>query len=162
MHSGRYGVSPADPACGQRCWERGTHRARAAQGGRLGTHPAPLGQTPPQRGSQHCPGTAPSLTPRVSPGLQGQAEMGCPQLGCAELLARKLLNQAQDLAARPTDPTAPALQSPQRKGWRRDRQGEDDGQGKGRTPLCSPSTVPCVVPTAQPHCYAWAPLPHPH
>ena len=110
--AGVMGVRSADLACGQCCWGRGTQRTRAVWGGGLRTHPAPLGPTLSQRGSQRCPGTAPSLTPRVSNGMQGQEERGCPQLGWAELVGRKLHSWAQDLAALPTDPMIPAPQGP--------------------------------------------------
>ena len=135
--AGVMGVRSADPAWAQCCWGQGTHRARAAWGGGLRTQPAPLGQTPSHRGSQSCPGTAPSLTPQVSGGTQGQAERGCPCLGRAELVGRKLLSHAHHLAALPTHPTAPQLQGP----WARGLQGGSLGWGPGQRALqmCPPS-----------------------
>lgn len=126
--AGVRGVRSADPACAQCCWGRGTHRATAARGRGLRTHPAALGQSPSPRACQSCPGTAPSLTPQVSPRVQGQAERGCPQMGRAEQVGRKLLSWAQDMGAPHTDPTAPQPHEP----WVRGLQGSTLGGSQGK------------------------------
>ena len=74
-------VRSSDQACGQYCWGRGTHRGRAEWGEGLRTHPAPLGQTLSQRGSQSCPRTAPSLPPQVSHRGAGTGREGLSPAG---------------------------------------------------------------------------------